>query len=78
MDELADKCRQMASGAERTARWENNPAARLAYLDIAQEWRKMADQVEEQENLLRHNRSRRIDAAADHSAQEQEGPAHRR
>jgi hypothetical protein len=49
MSDRAQKCRQMASEAERNARSEMNPAVRLTLLDIAQRWRKMAEQVEVQE-----------------------------
>ncbi len=53
----------MASEATRKARWMRNPALRLTYLDIAQRWRKMAEQFEVQEVLLQQNRARRKSAS---------------
>ncbi len=71
MSERAHKCRQLASEAERNARSVMSPALRLTYLDVAQRWRKMADQVEVQEDILRRNRSQQIDTASDQSAHKQ-------
>ncbi len=45
--ERAKKCRQLAAEAEALATSANNPSMRESYLDLAQQWTKLADEIEQ-------------------------------